>query len=281
MALVLTQQVDDILPIDVSGITPDQLTGLSLTDVKQRQVGFGNRNVPLSELFDVSGELQTDKLDEPTIHWSGKLSRVHWLGAGMKSGHMSASSSVGRHTGSRMSGGVIEISGDVSDYVGSEMTGGTIRVSGNAGDLAGANYPGSKFGMNRGEIFIVGDAGKGTGQRMRRGTIVVGGNCEKFAGWDMLAGTILVLGQCEGEVGINMSRGTIILTNANPSQSLLPPTFSEGATGRVPLFRPLTQWLEKVAPEFDVSSLVDGQFTQHHGDAIKDSRGEVFIATRS
>lgn len=276
MALVLNQQVDTTLPIEVSGITPDRLIGLSLADMKQLPIGFGNRDVQLSEIFGVSGTLQDSESGTPTIRWTGNLTSVHWLGSKMRSGHMVVESSVGRHLGSQMSGGQIDVTGGASDHAGAEMTGGTIRIARNAGDLVGANYPGSKYGMNRGEIFVSGDAGKGAGQRMRRGTIVIGGNCGKLAGWDMLAGTIVVLGRCEGDVGINMSRGTIVLADSNHFNSLLPPTFKAGATDTVPVFRLISNWFKRVAPEFETSCLTEKQFTQFHGDALKESRGEVF-----
>ena len=279
MALVLNQQVVTTLPIEVSGICPDRLVGQSLSEIKKLTIGFGNRDIPLSEMFDVSGALQTEGDDEPTIRWTGNLTSVHWLGSGMKSGRMVVEASVGRHLGSQMSGGTIEVTGNVSDHAGAEMKGGTIRIAGNTGDLAGANYPGSKYGMNHGQIFISGDAGKGIGQKMRRGTIVIGGDCGPLVGWDMLAGTIIVLGRCEGDVGINMSRGTLVIAGATQSESMVPPTFSRGITDTVPLFRLMSNWLKQLAPEFDTSSLTKKRFTQYHGDALRESRGEVFIAT--
>lgn len=278
MALVLNQQVDTTLPIEVLGITPDRLVGQSISNIKQLPIEFGNRDVKLSEIFDVSGAIQNTDNDTPTIRWTGNLPNVHRLGSKMKFGLIVVESSAGRHVGSQMSGGTIKVMGDVSDHAGAEMTGGTIRIAGNAGNLVGANYPGSKYGMNRGEIFISGQVGKGTGQRMRRGTIVVGSNCGNLTGWDMLAGTILVFGRCEGDVGVNMSRGTIILANSNQSGSLLPPTFKSGAKGTVPVFRLIANWLQRVAPEFDANRLTENQFTQYHGDALQQSRGELFVA---
>ena len=277
MALILNQQVDTSLPIEVPGICPDQLAGLNESDIAKLPIGFGNRDVPLSEIFGVSGNMLQSEDDVPTIRWTGNLKSVHWLGAKMGSGRMVIESSAGRHIGSQMSSGEIVVNGDVSDQVGAEMTGGTIRVAGNAGDLVGANYPGSKFGMNRGEIFIMGNADKGVGQRMRRGTIVIGGDCGTLAGWDMLAGTIVVLGHCQNNVGLNMSRGTIVLANPDPSKTDLLPTFTPGGTNTVPVIRLLAKWIRRSAPDLDVSRLIENRFTQYHGDAAKSSRGEIFV----
>lgn len=278
MALVLNQKLATTLPIEVNGITPDQLIGQSITAIKQRVIGLGNQDVSLGDIFDVSGSLQQTPHDEPTIHWTGKLISVHWLGAQMKSGRMLVESSIGRHAGSQMSGGTIEVLGDASDYTGAEMTGGTIRVTGNAGDLTGANYPGSKTGMNRGQIFISGNAGRGTGQRMRRGTIVVGADCSDLVGWEMRAGTIVVLGRCGANAGLSMSRGTIVLTNPEQPKSLVPITFTRGSTCEVPVFRLMSNWLKQVAPTFDFSKLSATRFTQFHGDTLTGNRGEIFVA---
>ena len=290
MALVLHQQVDTKLPIEVSGIAPDRLVGLSLAEIKQLPIYHGNQQLKLSDRFEVSGDMvaptdrSSDGADhscrppEPTIRWTGNLQAVHWLGAKMNGGRVEVQGNAGRHLGSGMTGGEIVVTGNAGDNVGCEMTGGTICIAGNAGNLVGANYPGSKHGMNRGSIFITGNAGMGVGQSMRRGTIVVGGNCGSLAGWDMLAGTLVVLGQCGPNAGANMSRGTIVVAGSDDTEAITLPTFGRGGTGTVPVLRLLARWLAKEAPEIDASVLSQAEFTQFHGDTLKGGRGELFVA---
>lgn len=270
MALILRQQVETRIPIELQGITPDRLAGLTDAEIAQLQVWHGRNEHSLDQLFQIQGSLENDQ----TLVLAGDLTAAHWIGAGMQSGKIRVESSCGRHVGSQMRGGEIVIHGNASDFLGVEMTGGSIRVSGNVSDHAGGIYPGSKSGMNRGAIFIEGNAGKGVGQSLRRGTIVVGGNAGELTGWNMKAGTIMVLGECDRHVGAGMTRGTIIIGNG--SEENLGPLFARGGVYRVPIIPILANWLKQNSFDFP-PELLSSRFHVYSGDQIKGGKGEIFI----
>jgi formylmethanofuran dehydrogenase subunit C len=270
MALVLTQQAETAIPIEVPGITPDQLKESSTTQIAKLPIWHGRNKLDLAELFQISGSMD----DSLTMVWEGNLRPVHRIGLGMSDGKMIVEADAGRHVGSQMSGGEITIKGNASDYLGVEMTGGRIRVSGNAGDLVGGHYPGSKIGMNRGTILIAGDVGKGAGQSMRRGTIAIGGTAGELAGWNIRAGTILVFGKCGAHVGTGMIRGTIVLAGGQ-EQPLLP-TFRTGGCYPVPILKLLQTWLTEQKFHGDLSVL-QSAYRQFDGDLLAGGRGEVFV----
>lgn len=270
MALVLTQQAETTLPIEVHGVTPERLAGLTNKQISELPVWHGRQQIPLGEIFQVAGAID----DSLTLVWRGNLTPVHGIGAGMNRGTIRIESDTGRHVGSQMSGGRIFAKGDVSDFLGAEMTGGQIRVTGNAGDLVGGNFPGSKQGMNRGTILIDGDAGKGVGQAMRRGTIAIGGSAGELVGWDMRAGTIMVFGSCGANLGAGMVRGTIVI--GEPGTNSLLPTFRLGGRYRVPILVMISNWLSQQAFEFD-STILESALQQYDGDQLCGGRGEVFV----
>lgn len=270
MALVLSQQLESSIPIEVRGVTPDALVGLSEKEIVRLPIQFGRKSLPLGELFKISGTIG----ETPTLVWEGHLSSVHWIGAAMSGGKILIESNAGRHIGSQMSGGEIFITGDAADFLGVEMSGGTIRVSGNAGDLAGGNYPGSKIGMNRGSILIDGNAGQGAGQSMRRGTIAIGGDVGNLAGCNMLAGTILTFGQCGKNIGAGMTRGTIVVAGEHTGNLL--PTFVKGGAYPVPVLPMFSNWLGQQQFKFD-KTVLKSRFQQFNGDTLKGGRGEIFV----
>jgi formylmethanofuran dehydrogenase subunit C len=270
MTLVLESLAESSLPIEVEGITPEALGGLSEQQIATREIWLGRKKTALGELFRVQGTCR----DDATIVWEGNLNPVHWIGADMSCGNIVINGDAGRHVGSRMSGGTIVAESHVSDFAGSEMTGGTLRIKGNAGDLLGGNDPGSKFGMNRGTILVEGNVGKGAGQSMRRGTIVIGGAAGKLSGWHMLGGTILVFGEYGADPGANMTRGTIVL--AGPTNPQPRPTFARGSSYQNSMMAMLDVWLQR--REFEsVCRLSETDFQMYHGDLLNGGRGELFI----
>ena len=267
MALQLQLKHTDKIPIEVEGITPDICRDKSLDEIQNLTVFLGNRELPLAELFDVTGEPGDERMD-----WQGDLSGVHWIGAKMKSGRLFVEGNAGRHVGSEMSGGDLHVCGDASDWVGGEMHGGLIHVQGNAGHLVGAAYRGSARGMTGGTILVAGDVGNEIGHTMRRGMIAVGGSCGDLAGFNMLAGTILVFGGCGIRHGAGMRRGTIGLFGEERPELL--PTFRGGNR-----CRPLTitlLWRELARLDFTVPDrLCSCDFELYHGDLIEGGRGEL------
>ena len=253
---------------------PSVVRGKLLDDVRQFEVFHGNRALPLSELFDVSGNG-----DDERIVFEGDCSGVHWIGTGMTSGEITVRGPSGRHVGSEMTGGRITVEGDAGDWVGGEMHGGVIHVHGRAGHLIGAAYRGSARGMTGGTIIIDGDAGNEIGSVMRRGLIAVGGDCGDTPGFGMFAGTILVFGKSGIRPGAGMKRGTIGLVG--PSSPAMLPTFRRGATTQPLFMRVIRQHLHSLG--FDATETAAGGdwadrlYTQHHGDTLESGRGEIFL----
>ncbi|QEG21708.1 formylmethanofuran dehydrogenase subunit C [Mariniblastus fucicola] len=259
------------LPLDVRNLVPDSVKEMTPTQIGNLEIGLGNRSVPVSQWFDVSGES-----GDAEVVFQGSLENVHAIGHSMSCGKIEVRGSTGRHVGASMSGGEIVVDGDVSDYPGYEMQGGTIVVRGDAGDHVGGCYPGAKYGMNRGVILIAGSAGKGLGYRMRRGTIVVGGDVADHTAWQMRAGTIIVFGKCSGWVGVDMRRGTIIVQESFP----MPQTFAEGPQVVVPVVAMLDRWLAGVCDRYGISvpSIAASSVRTWHGDALAGGRGELLVA---
>lgn len=201
----LTRRESSPIPLDVTGILPEKLAGLSALAVAKLPVLFGNRTEELGQMFGVSsGESSAD------LHFAGDTRSVHGIGAGMAAGSIFCDDAVGRHAGARMSGGRLVIDGFADDWLGAEMRGGHIGVIHSVGNCAGAAYRGSRCGMTGGTIRIAGRAGHELGFLMRRGMIVVDGNAGHYAGASMIAGTIVVRGKLGRQAGAGMKRGTIL-----------------------------------------------------------------------
>ncbi len=257
------------IPLEVEGILPEQMAGKSLDEIRQMPIVHGNRQVPLGEFFQLSG----DPGDQCLV-WRGELSRVHWMGAGMTRGTMRIVGSAGRHVGSRMRGGRIEVQGDVSDSVGAEMLGGRIHVHGNTGHLAGAAYRGSARGMTGGTILIDGSAGNEVGHGMRRGLIAIAGSAGDLVGMNMLAGSIFVFGKVGLRHGAGMRRGTIGLLGSELYTPL--PTFYRACRCSLELLRIVERTLHRLSFPLSVT-LSDMQIDLYHGDMLEGGRGEMLL----
>ena len=300
MPLNLCLKTGQGVPIDVRGLSAGISRNLNASQIAKLTICVGNRSVPASECFEISGD--TGSGSELVL--SGDLSRVHSIGRGITGGSIAAESArVGRHVGTEMSGGEITVRGDVGDYLGAEMTGGTIRVDGDAGDFVGAALQGGKYGMNRGEIFIQGNAGVGLGARMRRGIIVVGGDVGELAAWNMLAGTVIVMGSAaekNAKTARGIVRGTVVLAGDDvglravkktaakaEDDSLLGAAFSGGGDGgnlEPQIVRFLSTWLMKRCPPALAKSveqkLLGQSFLKYNGVELNQNRAEVFVRVR-
>jgi formylmethanofuran dehydrogenase subunit C len=269
MVLKLSYKTSSNVPVEVEGITPDRLRGLSQAEIERLDIYQGNVKVALAEFFDVSGDVSDE-----TIQWHGELSGVHWIGAKMTAGCMHVMGNAGRHVGSEMSGGEILVEGNVSDWLAGEMHGGRIRVRGSAGHLVGAAYRGSARGMTRGEILIDGSAGNEIGHTMRRGLIAVGGSVGDLVGFNMLAGTVLMLGACGIRHGAGMRRGTLAFLGQTPPPML--PSFRQACRYRPDVMPLLLRYLRR--RDFPVTdALLQADYHLFHGDLIEGGRGEVLI----
>ncbi|MFM9059354.1 MAG: formylmethanofuran dehydrogenase subunit C [Planctomycetaceae bacterium] len=269
MPLVLVPRRDPAGPlsIELDGIVPDRVAGLSAAEVARLPIRADACPLPLGEVFDVTGAG-----DDGRIECRGDFSRVHRVGAGMASGRMLVRGPAGRHAGARMTGGTLVIEGDAGDWLAAEMSGGEVRVAGAAGDnLAGAR-PGSDAGLRGGVVLVAGGAGDLAAARMRRGLVAIGGRCGVAAGFEMRAGTLVVAGGCGPQPGLGMRRGTIV---APGGVSALPATFARGCRWSPPLLPLLLRRLVRAgfAP---APAAPAGPWRQWHGDLLAGGRGELF-----
>ena len=268
--LKLTRRDTHPVPLDVAGITPDRVAGLSPLDVAKLPVLHGNRREELGQHFDLS---TTRAIAD--LHFAGDTSNVKHLGAGTTGGSVFVEGAAGMHAGAGMTGGTLTLDADGGDWLGAEMKGGTIEVRGDAGHQLGAAYRGSRAGMTGGTIVVRGDCGDEAGLLMRRGLIVVGGRCGAFAGASMIAGSLIVLGRVGSRAGAEMKRGTVV---AGGGCDGLPPSLVRVCVGR-PTFLPLW-WAELVRLGLALPESLRGtDWVTYRGDLLTGGRGEVLVPT--
>jgi formylmethanofuran dehydrogenase subunit C len=262
LQLELRAAVD--VPVEADCISPDRLAPLALRDIERLPLLHGNRQVPLAEMFKVSGA------PSARISLAGDLARIKHLGTGMSAGEMHLEGNAGAHLGAGMSGGTIEVSGNAGDWVGPELRGGRIIIRGNAGHMTGSAYRGSAIGMTGGEIIVHGSVRNELGHGMRAGLIAVGGDCGDFAGVNMLAGTVTIFGSAGIRAGAGMKRGTIIAMR--PVDVL--PTFSFACEYRPPFLPLYLRHLRDLQlPVTDAHLAL--RYRRWCGDAVELNRGEI------
>ena len=254
------------VPIEAECLSPAKIKGLSQSGIEHLVMMHGNRKVRVGDFFRVTGNGQN------SLRLEGDLSRVKYIGAGMKEGEVRVNGSAGMHLGAGMSGGVIRVSGDASDWVGPEMSGGRIEVMGNAGHMVGSAYRGQRIGIMGGEILIHGNVKNELGSAMRRGLIAVGGQAGDFAGVNMRAGTIVVMGGMGIRAGAGMVRGSII--SFEPVELL--PTFTYSCWLRPTFLRFYLCHLGQSGFEIDDDHM-SGRYRRYCGDNVEENRGEILI----
>lgn len=267
--LKLTLRAASPIPLELDGISPERVAGLSPLEVARLPVQHGNRAEPLGEFFDVTTRVTTASR-AADLQFAGDTRDVKGIGAGMTGGFVYVENDAGMHAGAGMTGGELIIDSGAGDWLGAEMRGGSIEVRGSASDQVGAAYRGSRRGMTGGTIHVRGNAGDELGLLMRRGLIVVDGEAGEFAGASMIAGTLALLGGAGGRLGAGMKRGTI-LTKGTPR---LPPSFRFACDYSPAYLALLTRQLGALAdvlpPRFGV-----GGVGCWRGDLLTGGRGEV------
>lgn len=267
-ALTLTLKAAPAQRVDLSPITPNNLSGKKPTEIGGIRLQSGNRKVRVSDLFTVSAgsteEIVIRKLN-------GKFDNV---GAGLSSGTLSVHGDIGHRAGAGMTGGTLTIHGGTQDWAGTGMTGGTLKINGNTGRCLGAAWPGDTQGMRGGTIIVTGNAGERVGDKMRRGAIVIEGNAGDYCGARMISGSILVCGKVGDFIGFSMKRGSILLTRA----PTLPATFNDCGSfefGFLPLLlRSMGQLSRRAA---QLSKRSSARARRYAGDLANIGRGELLI----
>lgn len=263
---VLTLKQPPAAPLEVHGLAPQNVQGMSVLEIAKLPVMHGNENGMMGDFF------QIEDIGIPEIYLKGDLRLVKNIAAGMTQGKVIVQGNVGMHLGAGMTGGEIHIFGDAGDWAGAEMAGGKIHIHGNAGHGLGGAYRGSRRGMNRGLILVEGNAGNEIGSAMRRGLIVVTEDVGDFAGAFMTAGTILVFGKLGMRPGAGLLRGSIV--TFQPPELL--PTYRHDCRyqpGFLNLvLRQLRQHGLSIPEEY-----FGGIFQRYSGDYNRLGKGEILV----
>lgn len=270
MPLVLSPQAaaHGPLSIDLDGIVPDRLTNLPAADIARLTVTADGRRTCVGELFRIEGDAA-----DGVIECRGDFSRIHRVGAAMRTGAIVVAGPVGRHAGAGLAGGSLTVQGDAGDWLAAGMTGGTVLVTGRAGDNAAAALPGDRHGMRGGVVVIRGDCGCLAGARMRRGLLGIGGSCGEAAAFELRAGTVVVGGAVGRGSGMGMCRGSLIAVSSRPP---IPATFAKGSAWS-PAFLPLLgERLARAGLPLADRGRLGGPWQQWHGDLLAGGRGEIF-----
>ena len=199
------------IALEFDNILPELLFDKSITQIRDSIIYMGNKELPLSEYFEVEVVGDCQNSDDCVINIEGNLSRVKRIGYAMSSGKIIANSGVDFHVGAHMSGGTIIVRGDAESYAGREMIGGTIEIMGNVKEFCGSSYAGEWRGMSGGQIIIHGNAGKQLADYMLNGKIHVQGNCDILVGVHMSGGFIQIDGNVNQWIGGQMKKGTIVV----------------------------------------------------------------------
>ena len=254
--------------LDMSGLTPERLAGLTASKLKALPIPAGRRRLPLSDIFEVRGG------DTQHLVIAGNNGRFRHVGDAMTSGTLEVRGNGGHYLGRHMQGGQIIVQGDCGDWTGCAMTGGSIRIQGSIGSYAGASLPGDTGGMANGTIVVHGNAGDRTGDRMRSGMILVLGDCGDYAGSGMKAGTILVLGRTGKHTGTGMHRGSIVLAR-RPQH--LPLTFTSCGKLKMEFLRLLFKELASLQPAFRFFHGFGPEAERYAGDHASAGKGEILV----
>lgn len=234
--------------LDLEGLTPDRLAGLSAPQIARLPVLYGSRTVALGDLFQVRGERSAQ------LRIEGDLSRAVRVGAGMQAGEL-------------------VVDGSVGDEAGLAMAGGLLRVEGRAGARLGGAAPGASKGTTGGEIIVAGAAGERAGERLRRGLIVVAGDAGQEAGREMLAGTLVVTGRTGPHAGRGSRRGSIIALGGID----IPPTYRYACTFEPGYVRVLMTHLRRRHGLPMSEAALVGRYRRYCGDLGVPGRGEILV----
>jgi formylmethanofuran dehydrogenase subunit C len=257
------------LRVDLRGITPAALAGLSTAEAERLPLGHGNATLPLADLFSVARGNDCDALA-----FDGDLSRFDRVGWQMDGGRIHVEGHVGHYAGGCMSAGELVINGHAGLLTACEMAGGTLTVGGDVDDFAAGTLPGSMDGMRGGLLVVRGNAGARFGDRMRRGTALVFGDAGDFLASRMVAGTIAVGGRVGVHPGYGMRRGSVVFATAEPSPAQLA-TFVPALGAADVFWQLLARDLARHGGPF--GGLASRPIVRHLGDLGAGGKGELIF----
>ncbi|BAQ46417.1 MULTISPECIES: formylmethanofuran dehydrogenase subunit C [Methylobacterium] len=248
--------------LDLAGLTPAALAGLSDGEAARLAVGTSRHALALGDCFAIT----LDGSDELRI--VGATERLDRIGAGLAAGRIVVEGDVGQRLGAGMTGGTITVSGSAGPFAGTAARGGTIRIAGDAAESAGGAIHGAPAGLDGATLLIGGRAGDRLGDRMRAGLIVVR-EAGDHAASRMIAGTIVA--EAVGDhPGYGMRRGTLVAAR----HGALLPTFVETGRQDLVVLRLLAKSIATHAPW--AAALLRGPMRRYGGDLATLGKGELF-----
>jgi formylmethanofuran dehydrogenase subunit C len=253
--------------LDISPLIPANLTDKSLADIGKMTLQCGKAQIPVSELFDISGD------DVQNIVINNGFDKLDYIGKELENGTITVNGNAGAYLGMGMKSGTITVNGNAGIFAGCEMKKGTLEISGNTGDFLGGALPGNKMGMKGGTIVVKGNAGARAGDHMRRGLILIEGDASDYCGSRMTAGTIAVMGKAGRYPGFAMRRGTLLLWN----QPQLLPSFNDCGAHTLGFLPLLFKSFSVVNSKFADASAAFNRVQRYAGDMSEIGRGEILV----
>ncbi|MEZ0207374.1 formylmethanofuran dehydrogenase subunit C [Ideonella sp.] len=258
------------LRVDLRGVTPAALAGLTLAQIERLPVTHGMQTLPLAEFFSVACDDSPDAGGE--LVFEGDLSRFDRIGWQLAGGRIVVAGPAGDYVGACMTGGDVQVQGNAGLLAACEMAGGMLTITGNVGDHAASTLPGSMDGMRGGTLIVRGNAGDRFADRMRRGTVLVFGNVGDFLASRLVAGTIAIGGQAGAHVGYGMRRGSVVFAGPAP---VLPPTFVPALVDAAVAWQLIARDIARHGGPF--AGLPARRTVRHLGDLAADGRGELIV----
>lgn len=264
-ALTFTLKTVTQQRIDCSLLTPDYLSGKSLTDIAAIELQCGKHKYRVDALFDINGD------DTTNIVIDNSSKKLNFIGHGMQNGSITVNGDAGSYLGFQMKKGSLTVHGNVDAYAASGIAGGTIHIHGDAGDFLAAAIPGDKKGMKGGLVIVTGNAGDRAGDQMRRGILLIEGDVGDYCAARMLAGTIGIMGSTGKYLGYGMRRGTLLLF----SQPELHATLQDCGYHTLPFLGLMFNSFKHLPSKF--AGLDKNRVQRFAGDIANEGKGEILV----
>ena len=253
--------------VDMSPLVPANMLDKNADDITKITLQCGKQQIPVGDLFDVSGENPHD------ILINNSFDKLDFIGKELDGGSITVNGDVGAYLGIGMKSGNIKVNGNADIFTGCEMKKGTLEINGNVGEFLGGALPGNKMGMKGGTILVKGNVGARAGDHMRRGLILIEGNAGDYCGSRMTAGTIAVMGNTGRYVGYAMRRGTLLLWN----QPQLLPSFNDCGAHTLGFLPLLFNSFKTTNSKFADNAAAFNRVQRYAGDMSEIGRGEVLV----
>jgi formylmethanofuran dehydrogenase subunit C len=252
--------------VNCTALTPSNLQGKSIHEIASTVIIYGNQNVTVGDLFDISGK------DAHHFCFKNTSDKLEHLGANLAGGSITIEGNAGAYLGFAMTNGEIHCHGNTADFAACNMAGGLLKIDGNVGHFLGGASPGLRKGMRGGTVIVKGNAGERTGDLMRRGLILIEGNVGDYCGSRMIAGTIGVLGNMGKYAAYNMQRGTLLFAQ----MPQLNTTLQDCGMHTLPFLSLLFKSFQQYNTKF--SQLNSQRVHRFVGDIACNGNGEILLA---